>query len=186
MTEPFALEPWAPARRRRRGIGGHQRTRGILEEWLTPRPFIEALGPFDLDPCAPVSRPWPTAAHHLTVREDGLREPWAWSSFVWLNPPYGPATPLWMERMQMHPGGGLALVFARTDTAWWHRSVWPHASAILFLEGRLNFCRPDGSASHFNAGGPSCLVAYGQEAVARLRRTPWPGVVVHLRPGFIA
>ena len=31
------------------GIGGHQRTRGRTDEWLTPPAIVRALGPFDLD-----------------------------------------------------------------------------------------------------------------------------------------
>lgn len=29
--------------------------------WLTPPHIIEALGPFDLDPCCPPTMPWRTA-----------------------------------------------------------------------------------------------------------------------------
>lgn len=36
-------------------------------EWLTPRNIVDALGPFDLDPCAPIVRPWPTAVQHYTA-----------------------------------------------------------------------------------------------------------------------
>lgn len=53
--------------------------KGQSDIWLTPRHIIEALGPFDLDPCAaPSPRPWPTAAVHydITQGEDGLMLPW--------------------------------------------------------------------------------------------------------------
>lgn len=33
------------------------------QEWLTPPDILRALGPFDLDPCAPVNRPWDMAAN---------------------------------------------------------------------------------------------------------------------------
>ena len=49
--------------------------------------IVSALGPFDLDPCSPVNRPWPTAAQHFTVRDDGLAQ--AWHGRVWCNPPFG-------------------------------------------------------------------------------------------------
>jgi len=66
------------------GMGGHHApTRGAKDEWLTPPPIIEALGPFDLDPCAPVVRPWPTAAAHLTIEDDGLTADWPPEAFVW-------------------------------------------------------------------------------------------------------
>ena len=37
------------------------------DEHLTPPWLIQSVGPFDLDPCAPIKRPWPTAKHHYTV-----------------------------------------------------------------------------------------------------------------------
>lgn len=38
------------------------------DEWLTPLPIIEALEVFDLDPCAPIVRPWATAKKTLYDR----------------------------------------------------------------------------------------------------------------------
>ncbi len=65
-------------------------------EYLTPKHVIDAIGPFDLDPCASVVRPcasvvrpWPTAAKHYTKYDDGLAQ--SWEGFVWLNPPFGKA-----------------------------------------------------------------------------------------------
>jgi hypothetical protein len=83
------------------------------EEWLTPKWIVDALGPFDLDPCAPTVRPWPTAEKHYTVLDDGLSL--AWSGRVWLNPPYGKRTSRWLWRLTQH-GDGIALVFARSGT----------------------------------------------------------------------
>ena len=70
-------------------LSGHQKPhRGATDEWLTPPYIINALAPFDLDPCAPVIRPWATARRHLTIEDDGLAHPW--TGFVWCNPPFGP------------------------------------------------------------------------------------------------
>lgn len=44
------------------------------DEWLTPRPLIQALGEFDLDPCAPIKRPWDMAKNHFTVEDNGLEK----------------------------------------------------------------------------------------------------------------
>lgn len=57
------------------------------DEWLTPPEIIKALGQFDLDPCAPVVRPWDTAERHYSIKDNGLMLPW--SGRVWCNPPYG-------------------------------------------------------------------------------------------------
>ena len=40
--------------------------------WLTPRYIIDALGPFDLDPCCPPKMPWRTAAEMVCRPADGL------------------------------------------------------------------------------------------------------------------
>lgn len=144
----------------RRGMGGHHRRKGVEDEWLTPPEIVEALGPFDLDPCAPVDRPWPTAERHFTIDDDGVGQDWA--GRVWLNPPYGNLqVKRWMRRMAWHRDGGTALVFARTETDWFFETVWTKADALLFLRKRLHFYLPDGTRARFNAGAPSVLVAYG-------------------------
>ena len=80
-------------------------------------------------------------------------------------------------------GNGLALIFARTDTAMFFRHVWPRATAVLFLRGRLTFCYPDGTGSKagHNSGGPSCLVAYGPRSTARLASIADLGALCYLK-----
>jgi hypothetical protein len=46
------------------------------EEWLTPPSLIHKLGKFDLDPCAPINRPWDTATSYFTINDDGLQQNW--------------------------------------------------------------------------------------------------------------
>lgn len=135
------------------------------EEWLTPKWIIDVLGPFDLDPCASIVRPWPTAKRHYTIRNNGLLK--RWSGFVWCNPPYGSKTGRWLERMAEH-GNGIALIFARTDTQCWHEWIFPKAYSILFLRGRLSFCDVKGKPSLNGSGSPSALIGYGHEATLRL------------------
>lgn len=150
------------------------------ETWLTPRPLLDALGHFDLDPCAcPVPRPWPTAAAHYCLPDvDGLAAPW--HGRVWLNPPYGRQTGRWLERLANHDGGGLALVFARTDTRDFQRHVLGRAVAVLFLAGRVTFCHQDGKPARFNGGAPSCLVAYCSADAQVLASTTLAGHLVRL------
>lgn len=142
----------------RKGIGGHTApVRGANDEWLTPPHVLDALGNFDLDPCAPVQRPWPVAKEHLTINDDGLACCWHWRR-VFCNPPYSNVE-AWLSRCAVN-GNAIALTFARTDTAWFHEQVFEKASAILFLKGRLTFRRADGTPGTSNSGGPSVLVAY--------------------------
>lgn len=142
------------------GIGGHHSAKAGTVEWLTPPSIIAALGPFDLDPCAPAAQPYPTAARVFTRRENGLIQRWA--GRVWLNPPYtNGEIGLWLARMAEH-NRGTALIFARTETEAFFRHVWDRAAGLLFMEGRINFHLPDGSRARGNAGAPTVLCAYGQ------------------------
>lgn len=158
------------------GIGSHHSARAQTDEWLTPPHVLRALGAFDLDPCSPVDRPWPTAAEHFTVLDDGLRMPW--DGRVWMNPPYSEIE-TWMGAMALH-GTGTALVFARVETRWWFDTIWTHASAVLFLKGRLTFHHGDGTASKagHNSGGPSALIAYGPADAVALADSGLPGVLM--------
>lgn len=141
-----------------KGMGGHQSSKMISDTWLTPPEIIDELGEFDLDPCTPESMPWETAKSRYTEKDDGLVQPW--KGRVWLNPPYNRETVKWLNKLWEH-GDGIALIFARTETAWFFETVWNAADGILFLEGRLHFHHPDGTRAKANAGAPSCLVAYG-------------------------
>lgn len=165
------------------GIGGHHSPNSETTVWLTPWEIVDTLGPFDLDPCAaPEPRPWPTAERHIVLPEDGLKASWDHGT-VFLNPPYGPPTVIdpWMQKMVEHDNG-IALIFARTETDMFFRTVWGKARAILFLRGRLYFHRPDGSRATGNAGAPSVLIAYGTEMKERLKRWAYlPGRYVELR-----
>jgi len=163
------------------------------DEWLTPPEIVKALGVFDLDPCAPVARPWDTALNHFTIEDDGLAQPWF--GRVWLNPPYGDAAPDWLKKMTGH-NVGTALTFARTETAMFFDSIWDKAHAVKFIKRRLTFweyaCKtcgrgrskhaepgksptakqekhdyvPNGSRvveGEESAGAPSVLAAYGYQ-----------------------
>ncbi len=166
------------------GMGGHQRPRKTrTDEWLTPPAVLRALGEFDLDPCSPVNRPWPTARQHFTVVENGLIQ--RWSGRIWLNPPYlRHVIGRWLARMALH-NRGIALIFARTETEAFHRHVWAEASALLFLRGRLDFHTVDGSSGLYgtkaNAGAPSVLCAYGHADAEVLADCGLDGAFVPLR-----
>ena len=177
--------PPAPPRGRKGGIGVHHSPCAETHVWLTPPHVLEALGPFDLDPCAaPAPRPWSTAATHWGPADNSLGRPW--HGRVWLNPPYGGPSLVgpWMRRMAEH-GRGTALIFARTETDVFFEAGWARATAMLFLRGRLIFHRPDGARAGGNGGAPSVLIAYGQEDAARLRACGLPGAFVELTAGSV-
>ncbi|MHC1753657.1 DNA N-6-adenine-methyltransferase [Humidesulfovibrio sp.] len=157
-----ALEHSTVPKRPYKKCFSHDRVVNGKDEWLTPKHLLERLGSFDLDPCAPVVRPWSTAAKHYTVHDNGLIQ--EWHGRVWLNPPYGTQTASWLARLAMHRNG-IALVFARVDTKAFHEWVWPEADAVLFLRGRITFYNVDGTAASGPAGAPSALIAYGKKNV---------------------
>lgn len=164
---------------KRKSMANHERAvDGGTNEWLTPRYILDALGAFDLDPCSPINRPWPTAAKHFTREDNGLMQ--RWEGRVWLNPPYGNQTGKWLARLAEH-GDGIALIFARTETQMFQKHAWPRANAMLFLAGRVPFCRPDGKQADNCGGAPSVLIAYGERNVAALEASGLDGYLVHLR-----
>lgn len=156
-------------------IGGHQSAAMGKDEWLTPPSIIKDLGVFDLDPCAPIDRPWDTARSHLTKDDDGLQA--TWHGRVWCNPPYGREAHEWLLKCRRH-GNAIALIFARTETEMFFSEVWRGADALLFLEGRLHFHHVDGSRAKANGGAPSVLVAYGAKNVMALRNSGIRGALV--------
>ena len=158
-------------------MGRHQSANMKKDEWLTPPEILRALGDFDLDPCAPISRPWDTAERHYTVLDDGLSRDW--KGRVWCNPPYGREAEKWLARLAEH-GNGIALLFARTETRMFFSQGWPKARGVLFIEGRLHFHHADGSRAAANAGAPSVLVAYGDANAERLRVSEIAGQFVAL------
>lgn len=162
------------------GMGSHQSSKMLKDEWLTPPEVIEELGEFDIDPCAPISRPWDTAKRHLTIHDDGLTKPWL--GRVWLNPPYGRQTEIWLNRLASH-GNGTALIFARTETSMFFSQVWMRAHSVFFLKGRLHFHHVDGSRAKANAGAPSCLVAYGINNTDAIAQSSLEGQLVELFRG---
>ncbi|MDE6276840.1 MAG: phage N-6-adenine-methyltransferase [Muribaculaceae bacterium] len=133
-----------------------QRT-AASDEWFTPKEIIEALGVFDLDPCA--AHGWLTASSHLYKEDDGLAHKW-WGR-VWLNPPYSRRliSPF-IHKMAEH-GDGIALIFNRMDITLWHDVIFPTATAMLVMRDRLKFYRPDGTQGE-SAGCGSVLVAWGE------------------------
>ncbi len=158
-------------------LSSHQRNGGH-DEWLTPPEILAALGPFDLDPCAPITPPWRTAATQFDKTQNGLNQPW--HGRVWMNPPFGREALSWLRKMLAH-GNGIALLAARTETAAFFEYVWGGATAILFLKGRPHFHYVTGERAAANSGAPICLIAYGSANADCLASCGLAGAFVRLR-----
>lgn len=136
-------------------------------EWLTPKELVDCLGPFDLDPCFSEPRPWDTASKYYTEEDNGLIQ--EWEGFVWCNPPYGEHTQKWLEKCSDYKNC-ICLIFARTETKMFKKYIWDKAKAVLFIYGRLTFFHDTGEKGEMSAGAPSCLIAWNEEGVERLKR----------------
>lgn len=179
--EKAMVDVWRSLRRRfgprnvtaaiiRRAVAEHVVTKGGLTgarfsgghgEWCTPsdiiRRAVRALGRIDLDPCSDDGKNVP-ATRHYTKHDDGLARPW--SGRVFMNPPYGEMM-LWTSHLAEAYRAGtvtaaIALVPARTDTAWWSELS---SCTVCFLRGRLRFSDATQSAPF-----PSAVVYFGVHA----------------------
>jgi hypothetical protein len=166
------------------GLVHDARTKKTTDVWLTPPNIIKALGEFDLDPCflPDGERIWDTAKVHFHEGINGLIQDWSPYPVVWMNPPYNPKyLKAWMTKLADH-GNGIALTFARTETAAF-RVAWQRANAMLFLSKRIQFLNRYGEPKTLdgkdsNSGAPSVLIAFGEECAARLVRCGLEGALV--------
>lgn len=111
-------------------------------EWATPKDFFSRLDAefhFNLDPCATPSNT--KCTHFYSVDTDGLSQDWG-GARVFCNPPYGRVIASWVRKCSEEAAKGalvVALLPARTDTAWFHDYIYHKAREIRFIRGRLHF-----------------------------------------------
>lgn len=152
-------------------------------EWYTPAWIFDALKlEFGTDPASPHDMETAVPAMtKYTVFDDGLKKPWF--GRVWMNPPYGLSTPMWIRRFIDH-GHGIGLCFSRTDSAWC-QEVLATADAILFLSGRVEFL-PGNENRHkkARAGAGSLMFAYGSDCAEALHRLGDRGVYMRRPEGM--
>lgn len=147
------------------------------DEWYTPKEIINALGEFDLDPCAPLFPLWNTAKTMYNKNDDGLTK--EWNGRVWLNPPYSrPLIEKFVKKMAEH-NDGIALLYNRCDNKMFQDIIFNKASAILFMRGRIKFFRPDGSKGDAPGCG-SVLVAFGKDNAEILKHSNIDGKFIYL------
>lgn len=150
--------------------GIQQRSPGMFTsdtpEWYTPRHILDAvvsaMGGIDLDPCAEAARSVP-AARHYTESDDGLGRPW--EGRVYMNPPYGRVIGAWVDKLgdEFDTGNvteAVALVPARTDTAWFAHLPW---TMTAFITGRLSFSEHENAAPFPSA---ACYLGPNSKAFA--------------------
>jgi hypothetical protein len=77
---------------------------------------------------------------------------------------------VWLKKFFAHPGGGIALVAARTSADWFCDVVAPHAELLLFPNGKVKFHRADGSIGK-EPGTGVVLIGAGKIACDAMRRS---------------
>jgi hypothetical protein len=142
------------------------------ETWVTPQWIIDKIGLSTLDPCGfrdgALSQ---TAEHYFSLDQghDGLIEEWFGS--VYVNPPYAD-TGKWLKKgVEYFHRTGNELIFClpcRTYNKWFQEEV-KQATGIVFLNGRTHFLDANGK-DRGGASFPVCLVAFGLDALDRVKR----------------
>ena len=129
------------------------------DDWETPWELFRACntsyGPFTLDVCATSGNA--KCPKFFSPEKNGLFQPW--EGVCWMNPPYGRAIGQWLHKAvaeckRVCVVRVVCLIPSRTDTAWWHNLVLPHAS-VHFIRGRVRFV----GAQHA-APFPSAIVVF--------------------------
>ena len=111
-------------------------------EWSTPQDFFDTLNAefkFTLDPCSTDENK--KVKKHYTQTDDGLSKSWK-DEVVFMNPPYGGHTGDWIRKALSESLGGatvVCLIVSSTDRSYWHEFIFPYASQIRFVRGRLKF-----------------------------------------------
>lgn len=127
------------------------------DDWSTPLDLFIRLNDlfgFTLD--AASSDGNALCVQHYTVADDALSQPW--DGVVWCNPPYGRGIGAWVSRARSESERGTTVVLlvpARTDARWFG-DMW-HASALVFVRGRLKF-----GGGKTSAPFPSVIAVFGR------------------------
>jgi phage N-6-adenine-methyltransferase len=125
------------------------------DEWGTPLDLyrrLDARFGFTLDPCAMPGNLL-GAGKHFTAKEDGLAQCWQGHT-AFVNPPYS-NTKAWLEKCVNEGVPAVVLIPSRTDTRYFHDWVFPFATSIVFVKGRIKF-----GGSENGAPFPSVLIGY--------------------------
>lgn len=111
-------------------------------EWSTPNDLFYDLNKefdFTLDPCSTDLNC--KCKKHYTIKSDGLKQDWS-CDVVFMNPPYGGNTGKWIKKAyqeSLKGGVVVCLIVVSTDRSYWHEYIFPYASEIRWIRGRLKF-----------------------------------------------
>lgn len=136
------------------------------DQWSTPQDFFDQLDNefhFTLDPCADEANH--KCERYFTSEQDGLKQDWSGET-VFCNPPYGRKVGKWVEKCfrEVYQGNckcAVLLLFANTDTKWFHDWIY-HKAEVRFIKGRLKF-----GGGRVNSPKPSMVVIFRKPGCER-------------------
>ena len=141
---------------------------GSTTVWITPDYIVKwvekEFGPIGLDAAADVNNA--VALHFIDEKMDALVTPWKSSENVWCNPPYGKEAKKFVERAidqvaKKNCPKVVMLLPVRTDTTMFQELIFPKASRIHFIKGRVKFQRGVGKTkSHERPAFASAIVVF--------------------------
>ena len=148
------------------------------DEWYTPKWLIDCLGPFGLDPCAPMIPPFKIAERTYNIQQNGLGQEWPTNEIVWLNPPYNSKLIKQFVMRLAEQNNGIAILINRTDNLLFQEVIFPKAKSMLFMRHKVHFINQNGKSKSPMYG--SVLIAFGEECDKRLRECRIDGKYVRL------
>ena len=132
--------------------------------YITPEKILEPVrkywrGPIPLDPATEPNNP--TSANNFAsgpefngvTLGDGLQIAWSDFGGTFVNPPYGRGMKDWCAKIHEETVLGAEILAllpcgARFATRYWQDHIFNAGLDVtLFVRGRVQFCRPDGSAT---------------------------------------
>lgn len=135
------------------------------EKWRTPKyvfDYFDKEYKFNFDAAASPQNA--KCQSFLSQSDNALDTNWCRKGRrIWLNPPYSRGMGVWIEKAYKESQKGClvaCLIFARTDTAWWHDFVMKKAWKIHFIRGRIHFLSSKDGKEGAAAPAPSCLVVF--------------------------
>ena len=141
---------------------------GSTTVWITPDYIVKwvekEFGPIGLDAATDVNNA--VVRHFIDEKMDALVTPWKSSEIVWCNPPYGKEAKKFVERAidqvaKKNCPKVVMLLPVRTDTTMFQDLIFPKASRIHFIKGRIKFQRGVGkTGSHERPAFASAIVVF--------------------------
>jgi len=140
---------------------------GSTNVWITPDYILKwvkkEFGPIGLDAAADVDNA--VAVYYIDEDMDALKMPWVSDDVVWCNPQYGRQAKKFVERAidqveKKNCSKVVMLLAVRTDTKMFQELIFPKASRVHFIMGRVKFKRAGKTKPNERPNFASAIVVF--------------------------